>query len=137
MQILKAIAENILVASRIVKSGGLVVYPTDTVYGLGCDPFNANSVERLIRAKGERNKPLPILASDVESVERIAYLPERAKNIAEKFWPGPLTIVVFKKPLLPKVVTCHKNSVGVRIPNHKTAIELIRLSNGLLICMHA
>ena len=133
MRILKATADNILVASKIVRRGGLVVYPTDTVYGLGCDPLNVRAIKRLFKTKGERKKPLPILASDVEHVEKIAHLSERARKIAARFWPGPLTLVVPKKPALPDVVTCNLDSVGVRVPRHDTALQLIHLSKGLLV----
>jgi L-threonylcarbamoyladenylate synthase len=133
MQILKAIENNILTASRIITGGGLVVYPTDTVYGLGCDPFNMEAVTRVFKVKGERDKPLPILSSDVKSVKRIAFLSERAGRVAARFWPGPLTLVVPKKPLLPDVVTCNLDSVGVRIPQHNVALKFISLSKGLLV----
>lgn len=109
------------------------MYPTETVYGLGCDPFNAEAVKRVFKVKGERKKPLPILASDVKQVEKIAYLSEKARRIAEKFWPGSLTLVVPKKTLLPSAITCNMDSVGVRIPHHDVAVRLIRLSNGLLV----
>lgn len=133
MPVLKAITDNLLLASKIVRGGGLVVYPTDTVYGLGCDPFNAGAVKRLIEAKGERKKPLPILASDIKHVEKIAYLSERGRKIATKFWPGALTLVVRKKPDLSPAVTCDLDSVGVRMPGHEITLGLIRLSNGLLV----
>jgi len=133
MRILRATAENVLTASLIVRDGGLVVYPTDTVYGLGCDPLNIEAVKRVCKMKGEREKPLPILASNIESVEKIAYLSEAARRIAAMFWPGPLTLVVPKKPALPDFVTCNLNSVGVRIPRHDIAFQLIHLSNGLLV----
>jgi len=133
MQILRPSKDNILTASRIVGRGGLVVYPTDTVYGLGCDPFNVTAVKRVFRVKGEREKPLPILASSIDHVEKIASLSPKAEKIARRFWPGPLTIIVPKKPKLPQIVTCNLNSVGVRVPNHAVALQLIHLSNGLLV----
>jgi L-threonylcarbamoyladenylate synthase len=133
MRILRASRDNILAASRIVRSGGLVVYPTDTVYGLGCDPFNVTAVKQVFRVKGEREKPLPILASSIDHVEKIASLSPKAEKIARWFWPGPLTLIVPKKPILPEVVTCNLNSVGVRVPNHAVALQLINLSNGLLV----
>jgi len=134
MPVLKATVDNIREASKIVKNGGLIVYPTDTVYGLGCDPFNVRAVKRVFKVKGERkDKPLPILASDIKFIEKIAYINEKAKKIAEGYWPGPLTLVVPKKPVLPSIVTCGLASVGVRIPNHTVAIQLINLCNGLLI----
>jgi len=125
--------DNILFASRIVKEGGLVVYPTDTVYGLGCDPFNVTAVKRVFRVKGERKKPLPLLASSIEHVEKIASMSPEAKKVAERFWPGPLTLVVLKKPVLPDFVTCNLDSVGVRVPKHDVALQFISLSNGLLV----
>ena len=133
MRILKATKENVLTASQTLKTGGLVVYPTDTVYGLGCDPFNVETVKRVFRVKGERKKPLPILASDIEHVEKIAYLSKNARKIVDRFWPGPLMIIVPKKPTLPNIVTCNLGSVGVRVPKHDLAIQFISLSNGLLV----
>jgi L-threonylcarbamoyladenylate synthase len=134
MLLLKATEDNISQAAKAVKNGELVVYPTDTVYGLGCDPFNTYAVEKLFKAKGERkNKPLPILASSLKAVERIAYIGENARKIAEKYWPGPLTLVVPKKPTLLNMVTCNLESVGVRIPNHRVALHLITLCDGLLV----
>ena len=133
MRILKATRSNILAASRIVIKGGLVAYPTETVYGLGCDPFNVEAVKRVFKVKGERRKPLPVLASSLNHVERIAYMSQEGKKIAEKFWPGSLTLVFPKKLVLPDVVTCSVDSVGVRIPKHDAALQLISLSNGLLI----
>ncbi len=131
--ILSATSENILAASLKVKDGGLVIYPTDTVYGLGCNPFNLEAVKRIFHLKGERMRPLPILASDVKSVEKIAFISEKTKRILVEFWPGPLTLVIPKKPVLPEIVTCNLHSVGVRVPRNDVAIQLISLSDGLLV----
>jgi L-threonylcarbamoyladenylate synthase len=133
MRILKATRSNILAASRIVIKGGLVVYPTETVYGLGCDPFNVEAVKRVFKVKGKRRKPLPVLASSLNHIERIAYMSQDGKKIAEKFWPGSLTLIFPKKPVLPDIVTCNIDTVGVRIPKHDVALQLISLSNDLLI----
>jgi L-threonylcarbamoyladenylate synthase len=132
MRILKATLENIRVAAKVVKEGGLVVYPTDTVYGLGCDPFNVDAVERLIAVKGSRDKALPILAYSLGDVERVAGLSERARKVGERFWPRPLTLVLPKK-FIPDVVTFGLGTVGVRVPNHKVALELLKLCGGLLV----
>jgi L-threonylcarbamoyladenylate synthase len=131
---LKATPDNIHKAALAMKKSGLVIYPTDTVYGLGCDPFNVKAVEKVFKVKGERkSKPLPILASEMKAVERIAHMNKDAKKIAKKYWPGPLTLVVPKKPALPSIVTCNLESVGVRIPNHKVALQLITLCGGLIV----
>jgi L-threonylcarbamoyladenylate synthase len=133
MQILKAAEKNIVAAAEIVRNGGLVIYPTETVYGLGCDPFNIKAVKKVFHAKGNRQKPLPILASSIDQIEKIAYLSEEARRVAVRFWPGPLTIVLRRKPSLHGMVTCNQDSVGVRIPNNDVATRLIQLSNGLLV----
>lgn len=110
----------------------MIVYPTDTVYGLGCDPFNLEAVKRVFKVKGDRRKPLPVLASNIKSAERIAWISKMAEVLAGRFWPGPLTLIVPKKPALPEIVTCNLASVGMRIPKHTVAIPLINLSDGLL-----
>ncbi len=133
MVVLKATEDNIRKAARIVGKGGLVVYPTETVYGLGCNPFNAQAVNRILELKRGRKNPLPILASKIDDVEKIAYVSAKGRNLAEKFWPGQLTMVFPRKSALLYAATFGWNSVGVRIPDNQVASELIRLSGGLLI----
>ncbi|RLG98815.1 threonylcarbamoyl-AMP synthase [Candidatus Bathyarchaeota archaeon] len=133
MQLLKATKENIRFAAGTIKKGGLVVYPTDTVYGLGCNPFDTNAVNRVFEVKGRTGKPLPVLAYSIKDAQKIATFNQKALKIAKAFWPGSVTLILPKKPELPNIVTCNRNSVGVRVPNHEVALELIRLSNGLLI----
>ena len=115
-RVLKANRRAVEEAARAVRSGGLIIYPTDTVYGLGCDPFNVRAVRRVFEVKGrEAKRPLPVLASSLEEILRIAVLDEEALRLARSFWPGPLTLVVPRKPVLPDVVTCGLPSVGVRV----------------------
>ena len=133
MKLLKATKTNIAAAAQTVTNGGLVVYPTETVYGLGCDPFNVNAVKRLLEVKGERSKPLPILAASISDADKIVSISRMGKRLAAKFWPGQLTMVFTKKPGLPAVVTFDWDSVGLRIPDNDVALEMIRLSGGLLV----
>lgn len=133
MTLLKATRNNIMVAARIVERGGLVVYPTETVYGLGCDPFNVEAVKRILKVKGDRRKPLPALAASIGDADKVAFISQIGKRLAAKFWPGPLTLVFPKKPALPDFVTFGRDSVGLRIPDNDVALHLIRLSGGLLI----
>jgi L-threonylcarbamoyladenylate synthase len=133
MTLLKATRNNIMVAARIVERGGLVVYPTETVYGLGCNPFNVEAVKRILKVKGDRRKPLPVLAASIDAADKVAFIPQIGKRLAAKFWPGPLTLVFPKKPALPDVVTFGRDSVGLRIPDNDVALHLISLSGGLLI----
>jgi L-threonylcarbamoyladenylate synthase len=133
MKVLKAKENNIRIAANIVKNGGSVVYPTETVYGLGCDPLNIEAVKKILNIKGNRNKPLPVLAATMKDAKRIAYISSKGKKLAAKFWPGPLTMVFPKKSILPDMITFGSESVGLRISNNEVAFELIRLSGGLLI----
>jgi L-threonylcarbamoyladenylate synthase len=133
MSVLKATKENVAAAAKIVRNGGLVVFPTETVYGLGCDPNNVEAVKRLLAVKGDRNKPLPVLAASLADVENVSLVSTNGKLLASKFWPGPLTIIFSKKSSLPDVVTFGRDTVGLRIPNNEFALSLIRLSGGLLI----
>lgn len=133
MSILKATRNNIMIASQIVERGGLVIYPTETVYGLGCDPFNVEAVKQIVTVKGIRKKPLPVLAASMKDAEKIATFSQKGKILAAKFWPGPLTLVVHKKTSLPDIVTFGLDSVGVRIPDNAVALRLVCMSGGLLI----
>jgi L-threonylcarbamoyladenylate synthase len=132
MQMLNPTLENVRVAAEVVKRGGLVVYPTDTVYGLGCDPFNVNAVNKILQVKGTQYKPLPILSYSFNDIKKVAQLSDKARRIGEKFWPGPLTLILLKR-LHSDIVTYGLTTIGVRIPNHEVALELIRLSGGLLV----
>jgi len=133
MKVMRATKGAIQSAAQIVKKGGVIVYPTDTVYGLGCNPFNENAVKRLLKIKGERTKPLPILASNIKEIKKIVQTTKKTIELVKKFWPGPLTVVLPQKSSLPNTVTCNLGSVAVRVPNHQVALELIRLSGGLLV----
>ncbi|MCW8802095.1 MAG: L-threonylcarbamoyladenylate synthase [Candidatus Bathyarchaeota archaeon] len=133
MTVVKATKDKLKSAAQIIKTGGVVVFPTETVYGLGCDPLNTQAVQRLLTVKGDRKKPFPVLVASLDDANRVAKFSDDGKKLARKFWPGPLTIVLPKKECLDKVVTCGLNTVGLRAPNNQVALSLIELSGGLLI----
>ena len=133
MTILKATETNIIKAAQIVRRGGLIIYPTETVYGLGCDPLNVQAVKRILEIKGNRNKPLPVLAASIVDAEKVAFVSQNGKKLAAKFWPGPLTMVLPKKQILPDIVTFGLDSVGLRIPANDAALRLISLCGGFLV----
>lgn len=122
-------------AVRVVSQGGLVVYPTDTVYGLGCDPFDEKAVERIFRVKGRPNRPLPILVSSLERARQLVELGDLGTALASNFWPGALTIVApIKRGVhLPENLTCGFKTLGVRVPNHHCALRLIEGVGGFLV----
>jgi L-threonylcarbamoyladenylate synthase len=119
-------------AARLVKSGGLIVYPTDTIYGLGCDPMNEAALERLFNAKRRDAKPIPVMCDSVESALRLVSLSPRAREIATRYWPGALTIVAPMSGELPRLIHQGTGTVGVRVPNSGLCIELVRECGGIL-----
>ena len=109
-----------------LRSGELVVFPTDTLYGIGADPFNENSVKKVFVAKNRPfDMPLSIAVSNEKMMESVAVLNDNARKLIRKFLPGPLTIMLTKKPSLPDILTSGSNQVGIRIPDHPFAIRLI------------
>ena len=120
-------------AAAVIRGGGLVAFPTDTVYGLGCDPFNADVVLRLFKAKERAGGVFPVLVDTLEKAQEIGSLDEVADRLARKYWPGPLTIVVPAKVILPPQVTGSTNTVGLRIPCRKDTLDLITGSGGALV----
>ena len=133
MTILKTTKKNVIKAAQIIRKGGLVVYPTETVYGLGCDPYQFEAVKRLLTIKTNRKTPLPVLAASMIDVENVAFIPPKGKKLTAKFWPGSLTLIFSKKPDFPDFVTFGGDTLGLRIPDHDVALQLVRLSGGLMV----
>ena len=125
--------DNLREAARLVLEGGLIAYPTDTVYGLGCNPFEAAAVDRLVKAKERIKGSLPILVSSLAEAERIGEINEKSTALSSKFWPGPLTLVVPTRSSLPAKVTDNSQLVGLRIPNHEATRRLILESGGAIV----
>lgn len=111
----------------ILQKGGVIAFPTDTVYGLGADMASETGVERLYAAKRRsRDKPVPIMIARMEDLSLVAEsIPEKAKLLLQKHWPGPLTIVLKKTPAVPEWVTAGGNTVAVRIPDHPLALKIL------------
>jgi len=113
-------------AVEILKKGGIVAYPTDTVYGLGADPLNKRAVDRIYRVKKRPyNQPLPLLLADKSDLSKVAgVLPDIVWKLAGRFWPGGLTLVLKKSSWVPGFVTAGGDSIAVRVPNHDVPIAL-------------
>ncbi len=123
-------AEYVDEGAKILREGGLVAFPTETVYGLGADAFNEQAVLSIFEAKGRpQDNPLIVHFAEIEDVKRaVKYIPDVAYALWEKFSPGPLTLVLPKSDELPLVTTAGIQTVGIRIPNHPIALELIKKS---------
>jgi L-threonylcarbamoyladenylate synthase len=106
-------------AAEIVKSGGVIVYPTDTSYGLGCDARNAESLERLVAIKRrDRRLGVPLLFNDLEQCELYHDFGSLERAIARLFWPGFLTLIVEARPEVPGHITVDRSTIAIRVPNH-------------------
>lgn len=126
--------EKIQSAARIIREGGLVAFPTETVYGLGADALNPEASKRIYAAKGRpSDNPLIVHIADFESLEKITTgIPEKARLLGERFWPGPLTMIFEKNDLVPLETTGGLLTVAVRMPSHPIALALIRESTGFI-----
>ncbi len=125
--------DKIKVAAEIIKKGGLVAFPTETVYGLGADALNEKAVRRIFEAKNRpADNPLIVHVSNVDEVYRIAEVNEVAEKLMKKFFPGPLTLVMKKKDIVPYATTGGLDTVAVRMPDHKVALKLIELSETVI-----
>lgn len=137
MGIVEASDASVKRAASIILSGGVVIYPTDTVYGLGCNPADTDASKRICMIKERADKPLPVACADIEAARHIVQFNPAAERIAEKFWPGPLMLVLPTKVNYSIWVTHGASTLGVRIPNHAIARRLAKLSGGTIISTSA
>lgn len=121
-------------AVECLKDGGVIVYPTDTVYGLGCDIMSKHAVERIIRIKGrDPKKPMSFVCADLTHISRFARVSNVAYRILKRFLPGPYTFVLEANSEVPKMLLTKQKTVGIRIPDHAISNALVReLGNPIL-----
>ncbi len=126
--------EALAIASEVLKSGGLVAFPTDTVYGVGALVFSSQAIEGIFTVKARSaEKAIPILIGDLQDLAKVASeVTPVAGKLAARFWPGPLTLIVPKHPDVPEAVSS-TSTVGVRIPDHPVARLLLRLVGPLAV----
>ncbi len=125
--------------AEIIRGGGVIAFRTDTFYGLGADPFNESAVRRIRRLKGrEEAKPILLLISDLEEVDRfITNQSQLFNQVANRFWPGPLTVVSVARQALPSVLTAGTKTIGLRLPDDENLRALVRLCGGALTATSA
>ena len=125
--------EGIEKASQIINQGGVVIFPTDTVYGIGCDPYNKASIEKIYKIKSRYiTKSVPVLTYSIEMAERIAQFDQLTKKIVKKFWPGPLTVILKVTDEKIKKSLNLENKIAIRVPDHKCTLELLKKCNYLV-----
>lgn len=125
--------EGISRASSIIKSGGIVVFPTDTVYGIGCDPYNKESIQRIYKIKSrEISKSLPILAFSKDIAAKIVEFDKDSEKIAQKVWPGPVTLILKLTDEKLKTSLNVGDKIAIRVPKHQCTLELLRECNFII-----
>ena len=121
--------EKIKEAAQYIKNGGIVAFPTETVYGLGADALNEEAVKKIFIAKGRpQDNPLIVHVASKDLSKYVKEVPEIAQKLMDKFWPGPLTIILNKKDTVPYVTSANLDTIGVRMPDNEVARKLIELS---------
>ncbi len=114
-------------AAQIINKGGIVIFPTDTVYGIGCDPYNQKAVLSLYKIKKrEKTKPLPVIGYSKKELEKIAEFNDKAEKIAEMFWPGAITLILKVKDENIKKSLGLGKKIAVRVPNNQCALSLLK-----------
>jgi tRNA threonylcarbamoyl adenosine modification protein (Sua5/YciO/YrdC/YwlC family) len=112
---------------EVLEKGGIIGYPTDTIYGVGCDLFNPEAIRKIHRLKKlDEKKPLSFICSDLKDISRYAYVSNYAYKMMKRLLPGPYTFVLAATKLVPKVATTKQKTVGIRIPDNKICLSLVR-----------
>ncbi len=121
-------------AAQRLRSGGVVIYPTDTLYGMGCDALNPQAINRVYNIKKlNKRKPLSLLCSDLEQIAKYAHINEQAYTLLKRLLPGPYTFILPATKLVPRVVVNKQRKVGIRVPNNEICLGIIReLGNPLM-----
>ena len=122
--------EGIRKSVEIIENGGVIIFPTDTVYGIGCNPYDVNAVKKIYQIKSrEKTKSLPVLASSIEIVKQITIIDEFTEKIVKKYWPGPLTLILKLKDKNLKKSLNLEDKIAVRIPNSVCTLKLLNKCN--------
>ena len=115
---------------KIIKRGGMVIFPTDTIYGLFCDVANKKAVDKLFKIKKRSyKKPIPVFVKDIGLAKKIARIDKKQERFLKKVWPGKVTVILEAKEKFPRGVLGSDNKIGIRIPNYKPVLSLLKKLN--------
>ncbi|MFN7039141.1 MAG: L-threonylcarbamoyladenylate synthase [Alphaproteobacteria bacterium] len=121
------------IATDFIKKGKIICFPTETVYALSCSAYNLKAIEKIYQIKKRDSaKALSILCADISQIEEISYLSEHALKLANEFFPGPITLVLKSKGILPAIINEGLGTIGVRVPSNKFALELLDKTGPLI-----
>ncbi|MCK4592131.1 threonylcarbamoyl-AMP synthase [Candidatus Parcubacteria bacterium] len=111
----------------ILRSGGVIIYPTDTLYGFGANAFDENAILKVQKIKKQdRNKPISVIVKDIKMARKIACIDSKVEKILERIWPGPITVVLRKKDIIPYVLTGNGETIAIRIPDNEFISALMK-----------
>ncbi|HOJ52450.1 MAG TPA: L-threonylcarbamoyladenylate synthase [Syntrophales bacterium] len=114
-------------AAKILDEGGVIIYPTDTVYGLGCDLYNKRGIERIYEIKKlSKKEPLSFICADLKDISEYAYVTDFAYKIMRRLLPGPYTFILRASRLVPKIILPRRQTTGIRVPDHPTCLALVK-----------
>ena len=112
--------------AEVLQSGGVIIYPTDTIYGIGANAFNEEAIEKVMNIKNrDSEKPLSVFVKDIKSARRIACIDSKVEKMLENIWPGPITAILRKKDIVPYLLTGNGETIAVRIPQNKFILHLL------------
>ena len=137
MKIVKADEEGLNYAGKVIRGGGIAIYPTETVYGIGCAPSDPDATLKILQINQRADKALPLICSSIEVAKKIVQFNATAEKLAAKFWPGPLTLILPKKIDYPIWVTMGKDTLAIRVPGSEVARKLAELSAGVIVSTSA
>ena len=122
----KIIEEELENVIAVLKGGGIIVFPTDTVYGIACDANNDIAINKIYELKGRNNnKPICVLTSSIEKIKKVAYINNQEEQLINKYMPGALTIILNKKENVSDILTSNLKTIGVRIPNNEIDLKIL------------
>ena len=110
----------------VLQEGGVIGYPTDTIYGVGCDLFNPEAIQKIHRLKKMGKKPLSFICSDLKDISQYAYVSNYAYKVMKRLFPGPYTFILKATKLVPKIAQTKQSTVGIRIPDNKICLALVK-----------
>ncbi|MDP3697479.1 MAG: L-threonylcarbamoyladenylate synthase [Candidatus Taylorbacteria bacterium] len=124
----KDYSEAIKEAVRVLASGGIIICPTDTLYGIGCNALDGKAVRKIFEIKDRPlSKPLPIIVRDIKWAKELADVSKKNEKILQKIWPGRVTVVLPKKEIIPDILTSGKKTVGIRMPDYPLIDQLLKI----------
>ncbi|NME83199.1 L-threonylcarbamoyladenylate synthase [Clostridium sp. SM-530-WT-3G] len=130
--------ERLIEVAECIKGGGVIAYPTETLYGLGADALNEEAVKKIFKAKGRPdNKAITVITASKNIDSYVKEVPEVAQKLIDEFWPGPLTLVLKKKDVIPNITSANLDSIGIRMTSNELARKLVELSGTIITATSA